>query len=279
MEFKGQTMLPISCVGSYCSCGVHSIAPATALKTGMHCGRRPLTCAGFRRTPSRGSTRRPSSGPDSTDSAAKTLPGTRSSSSESPPSSSQARPPPSLFEIYAVGYIKDPLVGTVRFLLSSAASRPGIGTPSFTAVQVRRPSGRFHGVLNIAATVLHGLDFASLGGFSAICIRDLMDETHRRRRRHGRRGSEKNEQSSGYESCGDSVDLSDGADSTTSSSSTTSTVLKDWNSARGEKDLKSDGKALLCGLMLQRKIHLRPSDQNLPPSQQEKENRSTIEID
>ncbi|PSS26298.1 BON1-associated protein [Actinidia chinensis var. chinensis] len=183
------------------------------------------------------------------------------------------------FEIYAVGYIKDPLVGTVRFLLSSAASRPGIGTPSFTAVQVRRPSGRFHGVLNIAATVLHGLDFASLGGFSAICIRDLMDETHRRRRRHCRRGSEKSEQSSGYESCGDSVDLSDGADSTTSSSSTTSTVLKDWNSERGEKYLKSDGKALLCGLMLQRKIHLRPSDQNLPPSQQEKENRSTIEID
>ncbi|GFZ00984.1 calcium-dependent lipid-binding (CaLB domain) family protein [Actinidia rufa] len=178
------------------------------------------------------------------------------------------------FEIYAVGYIKDPLVGTVRFLLSSASSRPRIGTPSFTAVQVRRPSGRFHGVLNIAGTVVHDLDFASLNGFSAICFRDLMDETRRRgRRRHGRRGSEKSEQSCGGESCGESVDLSDGADSTTSSSSTTSTLLKDWNCEWEERDLKSDGKALLCGLMLQRKIHLRPSDQNFPSSQQEKENR------
>ncbi|KAL7002433.1 hypothetical protein U1Q18_003586 [Sarracenia purpurea var. burkii] len=184
-------------------------------------------------------------------------------------------------EIYAIGYIKDPLVGTVRFLLSSCISTASIGTPNFTAVQIRRPSGRFHGVLNIAATVVNGLDITAITGLSAICFRDLMGED--RRRRNNRRGSDKSEQSSGGESCdfscGDSMDLSDGADSTTSSSSTTSTALKDWNCERGEmagkKELKSDGKGSLCGLMLQRKIHLRPSDQNfraLSAPQQEKEN-------
>ncbi|XP_052170952.1 BON1-associated protein 2 [Diospyros lotus] len=169
-------------------------------------------------------------------------------------------------EIYAVGYIKDPLVGTVRFLLGRRITA-AVGTPAFTAVQIRRPSGRFHGVLNIAATVLDGLDFAAITGLPAVCFRDLAKESCRRQRRHGRKGSEKTEISSGGESgdfsCGDSVDLSDGGDSTTSSSSTASTVFKERNCERtemaGKSDLKSDGAGMLCGLM-QRKIHL-PSDQ------------------
>ncbi|KAL7203275.1 hypothetical protein ACSBR2_016547 [Camellia fascicularis] len=179
-------------------------------------------------------------------------------------------------EIYAVGYIKDPLVGTVRFLLSSCISAASVGTPAFTAVQIRRPSGRFHGVLNIAATVLDGLDLTAATGLSAICFRDLMGES-RRRHYHNRRGSDRSEQSSGCESCGESVDLSDGADSTTSSSSAASTALKEWNCER-KNESESDGGGLLCGLMLQRKFHLSPSDQNFRvfASMREKENRSCL---
>lgn len=97
-------------------------------------------------------------------------------------------------EIYAARYIKDPLVGTVRFLLSSyisSASGGAIGTSAFTAIQVRCTSGRFHGVLNIAATVLDGLDFGAIAASSAICFRDLMGKNRRQRK-----GSKKSEQSS-----------------------------------------------------------------------------------
>ncbi|KAA8516123.1 hypothetical protein F0562_019302 [Nyssa sinensis] len=171
-------------------------------------------------------------------------------------------------EIYAVGCIKDHLVGTVRFLLSNCISGAVTGIPSFTALQIRRPSGRFHGVLNIAATLFNGLDSAAFTGLSAVCFRDLMRE---RRRHLSRKGSEKIARSSGGESndlsCGDSDDFSDGANSTTSSSSatSTSTALKEWNGRSDieeKKDLKSDGAGMLCGLMLQRKIHRRPFDQN-----------------
>lgn len=179
-------------------------------------------------------------------------------------------------EIYAIGCIKDFLLGTVRFLLSSclsSISRAGIGTPAFTAVQIRRPSGRFHGVLNIAATVYKGSDLALLDGLSAVCFRDLMKDSARRRRlsRKGSKLSDKDKLSgcdSGEFSCGESVDFSDGGESTTSSSSTTSTVLKEWNGER--LDLKSDGGGMLCGLMIQRKVHLCPSDQNLQVIQENK---------
>lgn len=163
-------------------------------------------------------------------------------------------------EIYAVGFINDPLIGTVRFLLnshlSSAASGVGVDSPAFTAVHVRRPSGRFQGVLNIAVTILDGLEFGAVAGSSpAICFRDLMEKSRRRRRN---KGTEKSD--------GESCDFSDGGESTTSSSSSTaSTALKEWNWERGEKKagkdgLATDGGGLLCGLV---KAHLRPYDHNL----------------
>ncbi|KAM7508599.1 hypothetical protein LguiA_019052 [Lonicera macranthoides] len=180
-------------------------------------------------------------------------------------------------EIYAVGCIKDFLVGTVRFLLSSCLSTAsgggGTGTPAFTAVQIRRPSGRFHGVLNIAATVYDGSELNLMSGMPAICFRDLIGES--RRRGLHRRGSKRSEQSSGGESCdlsscgGESpAESTDGGDSTTSSSSNASTVLKEWNGGvkkemAGKKEIESDGVGLLCGLMLhQKKFHLGPLDQN-----------------
>ncbi|KAI3719504.1 hypothetical protein L6452_20404 [Arctium lappa] len=190
------------------------------------------------------------------------------------------------FEIYACGYIRDYLIGNVRYLLSSSSltsSRTGavIGTPAFSAVHIRRPSGRVHGVLNIAATVYESSAFAAFTGKSAVCFRDLIgendDDDKRRRERRlswnlSRDGSRRSDQSSGAESCDfpvrDSVDFSDGNDSTTSSSRTTA-AFKDLNGVRstvqvaGKKDLKSDGGGLLCGLMLQRRFSFCPSDQNL----------------
>ncbi|KAI3764387.1 hypothetical protein L2E82_14394 [Cichorium intybus] len=193
------------------------------------------------------------------------------------------------FEIYACGYIRNYLIGHVRYLLSSSSltsSKTGavIGTPAFSAVHIRRPSGRVHGVLNIAATVYESSAFAAFNGMSAVCFRDLIgekeNEDKRRRDRRlswhpSRDVSKKSQRSSGADSCdfpsGDSVDFSDGNDSTTSSSSSslTTAAFKDSNGVRStvqvarKKNLKSDGGGLLCGLMLQRRFSYCPSDQNL----------------
>ncbi|KAL1809443.1 hypothetical protein DCAR_0728981 [Daucus carota subsp. sativus] len=174
--------------------------------------------------------------------------------------------------IYAVGCIKDFLVGTVRLLLSSCLhKKTGIRTPAFTAVHIRRPSGRCHGVLNVAATVYQGTEFEMLTGLNAVTFHDLIGEGEKsnqlrrsRERRLSRVGSKESELGSGDSFDFDSVDFSDGAESTTSSSSNASTVLKDSNNAEvsGTKACKSDGLGMLCGLMLQRRFSFCPSDLN-----------------
>ncbi|KAG6434394.1 hypothetical protein SASPL_106025 [Salvia splendens] len=172
-------------------------------------------------------------------------------------------------EIFAVGYIKDILIGTVRFLLSTfltprapAAAESPTRTPAFTAVQIRRPSGRFLGVLNIAAAVYYSSDYPILDKVPAVSFCELMEKKARRLRRLSRSDSMRSQQSSGGESC----DFSD-ADSTTSSSSSASTALKEWNCIRelaGKiKGAKSSGGGLLCGLMVARKIPSCPSNLNL----------------
>ncbi|CAA0830657.1 Calcium-dependent lipid-binding (CaLB domain) family protein [Striga hermonthica] len=173
-------------------------------------------------------------------------------------------------EIFAVGYIKDFLIGTVRFLLSTCLKRSAphagahAGTPAFTAVQIRRPSGRFQGVLNIAAAAYHSSQYPALEREAAVSFRDLVEKNERRLRRLSRGGSRRSQRSSGGESC----DYSDGTDSTSSSSSAASTALKEWNCVRelagnrkGQKS--SDGGGLLCGLKMQRRMSFCPSDQNL----------------
>ena len=185
-------------------------------------------------------------------------------------------------EIYAVGIIRDHLIGSVRILISNCLPAADLRSGNFaarstsiTAVQIQRPSGRFLGILNVAAAVINASDFAALTGVTAIDHRDLMGQGLRRLRRR-RKQTAKGEKPSGGESCAhscaDSADYSDGADSTTSSSSTASTVLKDCNILKevaGTNAFKSDGGGVLCGLGLQRRIHLSPSDQNFrifPPN-------------
>ncbi|KAK6918291.1 C2 domain [Dillenia turbinata] len=178
-------------------------------------------------------------------------------------------------EIYAVGYLKDQLVGTVRFLLSNCPAMSAVGsvttTPSFIALQIRRPSGRFYGVLNLAATLTNGSDFAAISGRSAIGYRDLMGKSRSLSfRRKSKREKEK-EKEEGEKCCEnsfttatDSAELSEAESTTSSSSSTASTVLKEWNGRRDrDGDVRASGGGVWCGWMMQRKIHLSPSDQNL----------------
>ncbi|ERN04576.1 uncharacterized protein LOC18432737 [Amborella trichopoda] len=54
-------------------------------------------------------------------------------------------------EIFYVRYLRDVLAGTVRALVADLMKGGGL---SFAALQVRRPSGRFHGVLNLGLIVL-----------------------------------------------------------------------------------------------------------------------------
>ncbi|KAG8380404.1 hypothetical protein BUALT_Bualt06G0011800 [Buddleja alternifolia] len=84
-------------------------------------------------------------------------------------------------EIYAVGYIKDFLIGTVHFILSNttslqvqSASERSIRTPSYSAVQIHRSSKRFQGIVDIAAAVCCSSEFAILEKVSAVSFRELM---------------------------------------------------------------------------------------------------------
>lgn len=172
-------------------------------------------------------------------------------------------------EIYAVGRIRDSLIGTVRLLISNFLDVRA-KTPSFTALQIRRPSGRFHGVLNVGATVVSSSDFVSaLANRTAIAYRDLMTESLRRRRGDRlkvlRSESENYSEESRESSRAESVDFSDGYDSSTSSSSTTSTALRDLNGIRelaGPRGLKAaQCSGFLCGLLLRRADQPQPCDE------------------
>ncbi|KAM7260882.1 hypothetical protein ACFE04_026357 [Oxalis oulophora] len=197
-------------------------------------------------------------------------------------------------EIYAVSYVRDPLIGTVRFLISNLlpSSSPssdhdhdGIMTPFFTAFQIRRPSGSFNGVLNVGAMVINNPEFdAVMSDVSAVGYRDLMGN-----RRRGNDGIRKvksmdfqvfmDNNSVNGDGDGDGVEsgnTSDGGDSISSnSSSTTSTALKSWNGFRdfvGNSSINnhvrssSDGGGMLSCFIKQRKpprLRPSPSDPNL----------------
>lgn len=160
-------------------------------------------------------------------------------------------------------------------------------------MHVRRPSGRVHGVLNIAATVYESKDFSAFNGLNAVCFRDLIgadqkencnkqnndvdDDKQQQQRRRERRmswhpnlirvSSKKSERLSNAEN--DPVEFSDGNESTTTSTSSSSsftTVMKSDGVKKmaGKKGVRSDGGGgMLCGLLLHRRFSFCPSDQNL----------------
>ncbi|OMO64364.1 C2 calcium-dependent membrane targeting [Corchorus capsularis] len=163
-------------------------------------------------------------------------------------------------EIFSVGVLKDTLLGTVRFLVSNflptGSSFDALKTPSFNAVQVRRPSGRIQGVLNVGATIRDGADVPALsGGVSAIGFRDLIIENIRASNRSMKKSKSRDVLVSRENSFHGSDDQSDGCDSTVSSSSTAARALKEWNEVVGDLEGKnrvrssSDGGMMFCGLM------------------------------
>ncbi|RDX75473.1 hypothetical protein CR513_44634, partial [Mucuna pruriens] len=173
--------------------------------------------------------------------------------------------------IYAVGTFRDHLVGTVRFLISNMVSSDASRTPCFSAFQIRRPSGRFHGVMNIGAMVIDGSGFPALEKISAIGFRDLMGDNLQYRRKKTPEEKSKEEEMFSSESCDNSCTEEgegEGESSTASSSSSPrTTALKDWNGVRelaGNKGLTMSASGFLCCLVNQRSVHQQLSPTNHP---------------
>ncbi|KAH7578005.1 hypothetical protein ACOSP7_000895 [Xanthoceras sorbifolium] len=164
-------------------------------------------------------------------------------------------------EIYAVGYLRDNLIGTARFLIGNIPLSATMKTPSFTAVQIRRPSGRCQGLLNIGAMLIDGSDIAALDGVSAIGYRDLMGESPRGKHDGGRIRKSKSimEELSNLgavedDSAENSPRGGGSPNSTASSSSNASTALKELSLNGSPKlppknRIRSASDGVLCGLI------------------------------
>lgn len=90
-----------------------------------------------------------------------------------------------MIEIYASHWLKDVLVGTVRVLVGNLIPPPSLsqgpqGMMRFVALQVRRPSGRPQGILNIGVALLGNsmkrMPLYRQLSMSAVGIRDLMED-------------------------------------------------------------------------------------------------------
>ncbi|KAI3697131.1 hypothetical protein L6452_29901 [Arctium lappa] len=88
-----------------------------------------------------------------------------------------------MIEIYATNWFRDTLVGTVRVLVSNVVSQPQTfhnkwytGGMRCVALQVRRPSGRPQGILNVGMAVLDSSmrSMPLYSGASAVGYCDLM---------------------------------------------------------------------------------------------------------
>ena len=91
-----------------------------------------------------------------------------------------------MIEIYAGHWFKDVLIGSVRVLVGNLVPPPDIRTQHngyigmrFVALQVRRPSGRPQGILNLGVAVLdpsmRSMPLYTQPAMSAVGYRDLMD--------------------------------------------------------------------------------------------------------
>jgi hypothetical protein len=158
-------------------------------------------------------------------------------------------------EIYAVGYLRDHLIGTVRFLVSNFLPTAAVKVPSLVALQIRRPSGKFHGVLNIAAMVM---DASELPADFFKSVQEIRRSRKMRKSRSAVSSSENGSADDGESSkensvCG-SVNFSDdGTDST--ASSPMPSPLRDWNAVRnlaGKNHVRSssDGGGLMCCFLM-----------------------------
>ncbi|XP_010544424.1 PREDICTED: uncharacterized protein LOC104817045 [Tarenaya hassleriana] len=165
-------------------------------------------------------------------------------------------------EIYTIGYLRDHLIGTVRFLVSNFLPTVSLKAPSLLALQIRRPSGKFHGVLNIGAMVI---DSSEITADIFNVVRENTTESRRGRRMKKSRSAaavaeigraDNGAASSKENSYSGSVDYSDGPDSAASSPlPSSSSPLTEWNRIRdlaGKNHMgsSSDGGGLLCCFLM-----------------------------
>ncbi|KAM1404849.1 hypothetical protein ACFX2I_013297 [Malus domestica] len=173
-------------------------------------------------------------------------------------------------QIYAVGCFSDHLVGTVRLLINNfldVASK----VPSAASV---RPSGRFQGMLNMAAMVIDGSYLApAVSELFTVGYRDLMGkgESFRCRRRDSMKSKSSDYPGNSKEnSFTKSAENSDVCESVASSPATPLPPLKEVNTitelaGTTRQVLKArpmDGSCFLCCLLTQRKMQYCPSDEN-----------------
>ncbi|VVB06855.1 unnamed protein product [Arabis nemorensis] len=164
-------------------------------------------------------------------------------------------------EIYAVGYLRDHLIGTVRFLVSNFLPTAAVKVPSLVALQIRRPSGKFRGVLNIAAMVIDGSELPA-DFFKSVQEKAAENRRRSRKMRKSRSAvsssengfAEEDVRSSKENSVSGSVNFSDdGTDST--ASSPMPSPLRDWDAIRnlaGKNHVRSssDGGGLMCCFLM-----------------------------
>ncbi|KAK1369325.1 Auxin-responsive protein IAA13 [Heracleum sosnowskyi] len=89
-----------------------------------------------------------------------------------------------MIEVYALGWLRDVLVGSVRVLISHlippVLREQNNSSRRFVALQIRRPSGRPQGILNMGVTLvdntMRSMPLCSeIGPSSSVGYRDLMD--------------------------------------------------------------------------------------------------------
>ncbi|KAK6915315.1 C2 domain [Dillenia turbinata] len=108
-------------------------------------------------------------------------------------------------EIYAVSWLRDTLVGTVRVLIHNllppSTRSPQSSAIRFVALQIRRPSGRPQGILNMGVTLLDSTmrSMPLFGQFtaSALGYKDLVGETTESLRPNSQVPKDMEEKSSG----------------------------------------------------------------------------------
>ncbi|XP_010558831.1 PREDICTED: uncharacterized protein LOC104827356 [Tarenaya hassleriana] len=135
-----------------------------------------------------------------------------------------------------------------KFLFQVSAS---LKAPSLLALQIRFPSGKFHGVLNIGAMVIDASEIT--GDIFNVVNENSAGSSRSRRMTKSRSAADDGAASSKENSYSGSVDCSDSSDS--AAWSTLPSPLTEWNGIRnltGKNHMRSssDGGGLLCCFLM-----------------------------
>ncbi|XP_027087828.1 uncharacterized protein [Coffea arabica] len=107
-----------------------------------------------------------------------------------------------MIEVYAIGWLRDTPVGSVRVLVSNLIPQNVRKTNNsqrrFVALQIRRPSGRPQGILNMGVTLLDNnmksMPLYSELSASAVGFQDLMGVKKYKQRKNEKNGNDNSDQ-------------------------------------------------------------------------------------